>query len=128
MLRRRRKREADEGIEACAFGDDESVVEPTSRHGDWAGLQGEPAAQMGIERGLVAGGNAADDLAHEAGFDGGELRFDGAGGIQAGGLPVGQREVGMAEPGGEGDDEQVAGESAEADDDGGADPSGCSGP
>ena len=83
---------------------------------------------MGIERGLVAGGNVADDLAHQAGFDGGQLRFGGAGDIQAGGLPVGQRKVGTAEPGGERDDEQVAGESAEADDDGGTNPSGCSGP
>ena len=86
-----------------------------------AGSQGEPAAQVGIERGLIAGGNPADDLAHEPGFDGGQLRFDRAGDIQAGGLPVGQREVGIAEPRGDGDDEQVARKSAETDDNGGAD-------
>ena len=83
---------------------------------------------MGVERGLVAGGDAADGFAHEAGFDGGQLRFDGTGDIQAGGLPVGQREVGVAEPGGERHDEQIAGERTEADDDGGTDPCGCSGP
>ena len=84
-------------------------------------LQREPAPQMGVERGLVAGGNPADDFAHEAGFDGGELGLDGAGDVQAGGLPVGEREVRIAKLRGEGDDEEVAGKCAEADDDGGAD-------
>ena len=88
---------------------------------DWAGSEGEPATQVGIERGLIAGGNPSDDLAHKAGFDGGQLGFDCAGHVQAGGLLVGQRELGMAEPGGDGDNEQVAGKSAEPDDDGGPD-------
>ena len=37
--------------------------------------------EVGIERRLIAGGNSSDDLAHEAGFDGGELGFDGAGDV-----------------------------------------------
>jgi len=57
---------------------------------------------MGVERGLVAGGNPAHDFAHEAGFDGGELSLDGTGDVQAGGLPVGEREIRAAKLRGEG--------------------------
>ncbi len=74
---------------------------------------------MGVERGLVAGGNPAHNFAHEAGFDGGELSLDGTGDVQAGGLPVGEREIRAAKLRGEGDDEEVAGKGAEADNDGG---------
>jgi len=61
----------------------------------------------------------ADDFENECRFHRGELRFDSAGDVQAGGLPVGEGEFGVGEWRGERDDEEVAGKAAEANDDGG---------
>ena len=68
----------------------------------------------------VSGGReVADDFENERRFHRGQLRFDSAGDVQAGGLPVGEGEFGVGELRGERDDEEVAGKAAEADDDGG---------
>ena len=74
---------------------------------------------MRVERGGVGGGEVADAFENERRFHRGQLRFDAAGDVQAGGLPVGEGEVGVGELRGERDDEEVAGKAAEADDDGG---------
>jgi len=76
--------------------------------------------QVRVERGGIGGGEVADDFENERGFNRGQLRFDSAGDVQAGGLPVGEGESGVGELRGERDDEEVAGKAAEADDDGGS--------
>ena len=84
-------------------------------------LQPQPTAQVRVERGGVGGGEVADDFENERRFHRGQSRFDSAGDVQAGGLPVGEGEFGVGEWRGERDDEEVAGKAAEAeaDDDGG---------
>ena len=73
---------------------------------------------MPVKRRAIAAGEEAHDFQDEGGFDGGKLGFDSAGDVQARGAPVCEGECRAGELRGERDDEEIAGITAEADDNG----------